>query len=71
MEDGGDGGVGDEGGDGFDVGCQGAVGGEFDTLGSDQVVCFVSERAGFVGCKLIDSLAAAEQFYGQRVTKIS
>ena len=60
MQDFGNGGLGNEGGDGVDVRGQRAVGGNFGGDGADGVVGFFGERAGLQWGKQVNALAGAE-----------
>ena len=64
MQDFGDGALGDEGGDGVDVGGEGAVGGDFWRGGADGVVGFLGEGAGLQRGEQVDALTGAEKFDG-------
>ena len=70
VEDFGDGALVDEGGDGVDVGCERAIGGDFGRGGADGIVGFLGEGAGLQRGEQVDALAGAEKFDGEDVAEI-
>jgi hypothetical protein len=70
MEDGEEGAVSDVGGDGLDIGGEGAIVGDFGGDGADCGDCFFCESAGLQRGEELDALRGAEKFDGDDVTEI-
>ncbi len=70
MEEAGEGAGGDEAGDGFDVGREGAIVGEFGRERANGIEGLASERAGVQRSEKIDALAGTEEFDRKNVLEI-
>ena len=70
MKDFGDGALGDQGGDGVDVGSKGTVRGDFWRDCADGLISTFCEGAGLQRGERVNPLAGAEQFDGKNVAQV-